>query len=635
MPASRGRFLCCVVIITDDFLMFLPFSKAGKKHQLMEPAFGLVGYRIAEDSEERFVKSVLVALNAQYIHTSLSVRSIAAYFDAQGAVPPLIAEFTINQHAHRILQLLHQHRADIYLFSCYIWNVEIIRHLANDLHRILPEAVLVAGGPQVGCQSEEFLRQNPAFSAVVSGEGEESCLRLVQALEGGGNLSSCPGLVFRDLQADTFVYTPPPKPLSMDSLPFAYTDMDILDGRIFYYESMRGCPFACSYCLSSAEQGVRFKSLPLVFDELQRLLGGSPRQVKFVDRTFNCSKAHAMGIWLFLAQNDNGRTNFHFELAGEFLDDEMISFLAGVRPGLFQFEIGVQSVNPATLKEIQRFENLEKLFANVSALRDAENVHLHLDLIAGLPYEDFDSFVNSFNMVYAQHPHQLQLGFLKVLPGSGMRQNAKQYGLECQSLPPYEVLRTRWLSFEELCILKQVAHMAELYYNSGRFSHTICYLCGQFATPFSFYRALAEAYDTRGHEDAPLGKMGYYALLGATAQTFGDAVENRAQWLCKYDLALHEKIKTLPPWVQADETSALRGEILDFYSDDENVSAYLPAYSGLPPKQIRKMAHLEIFPFHPETGEEGRCALLFDYQRRDLTGKAAVQEVTVHFFSDD
>lgn len=588
-------------------------------------------------------------MNAQYIHTNLAVRSIAAYIAEQGVVPPPIAEFTINQHEDRVLQLLYQHRADVYLFSCYIWNVEPILRLAENLHKLLPQAIFVMGGPEVSYRADEILRQNPAVSAVIVGEGEEKCFRLLQILQDCGDLTSCQGVVTRETQGEKMLqvsHSP-----DMDLLPFAYMDIGELSGRILYYESMRGCPFSCSYCLSSVEQGVRFKSLPLVFENLKRMLEARPRQVKFVDRTFNCRKEHAMGIWQFLKEYDNGVTNFHFELAGEFLDDEIISFLVDVRPGLFQFEIGVQSTNLSTLQEIQRFENLDKLFDMVSALMKAGNIHLHLDLIAGLPYEDFVSFSHSFNRVYGQRPHQLQLGFLKVLPGSEMQKKADEYGLVYQSEAPYEVLRTNQIGYEELCVLKQIEHMVDMYYNSGRFTHIINYLCEQYESPFSFYTALANLYAAGGHEDAPLSKMGHYTLLGDLAQTLGKEVEWYAKWLCKYDLALHEKIKTLPSWLEnntrfmrdenADskkhagwpETSTdnMREEILAFYSDKENCQRYLPAYAEFPPKQIRRMTHLEIFPFHPRTGEKGCCALLFDYQHRDLMGWADVQDVSFWF----
>ena len=615
------------------------------------------------------MKSVLVALNAQYIHTNLAVRSIAAYIAEQGATPPEIAEFTINQHEDRVLQLLHQYQADVYLFSCYIWNIESIQRLTANLRKILPHAVLVVGGPEVSYRAEEILQKNPSISAVITGEGEEKCFRLLQIMQAGGDLTSCSGVITRNMHDEKMPNTQPAAFPDMDSLPFAYRDIEALTGRILYYESMRGCPFSCSYCLSSVEKGVRFKSLPRVFEDLKYMLSARPRQVKFVDRTFNCRKEHAMEIWRFLTENDNGITNFHFELAGEFLDEDMLSFLKGVRPGLFQFEIGVQSTNINTLKEIRRFENLEKLFNMVSSLLKTGNIHLHLDLIAGLPYEDFTSFSQSFNRVYEQHPHQLQLGFLKVLPGSEMQCKSDEYGLVYQSEAPYEVLHTNHIDYEEICVLKQIEHMVDLYYNNGRFTHIIDYLCSQYEDPFQFYTVLANTYAAGGHEDEPLSKMGHYTLLGMLAQSLGSEVENHAQWLCKYDLALHEKVKTLPSWLEeishsmndkanpagdisdvtdgdsipaekafsagtsriSGTTNDLREEILAFYSDDENIRKYLPAYAEYQPKQIRRMTHLETFPFHPETGDERNCALLFDYQCRDLMGWALVQDVSFWF----
>lgn len=568
----------------------------------------------------------LVALNAQYIHTNLAVRSIAAYAQACGGVAPTVLEYTINQQPGWILEQLYRQKADCYIFSCYIWNVEIIKALARDLRKLLPHALLAAGGPEVSYHTAAFLAQNPAFDAVIQGEGEAACHQLFAALAQGKSWQGLAGLVVR--AGGTIRANPRRIPPDMDTLPFAYTDLGMLGARIVYYESMRGCPFGCSYCLSSIEKGVRFKSLPLVKQELLRLLRAAPKQVKFVDRTFNCNKQRALEIWRFLHQHDNGTTNFHFELAGELLDDEATRFLAGVRAGLFQFEIGVQSTNPKTLEEIDRPADVHALFRRVQALKAPGNIHLHLDLIAGLPWEGYESFENSFNQVYAQRPHQFQLGFLKVLGGSKMEHKAQNYGLVWQSGAPFEVLYTKWLSYEELAALHGVAHMVELYYNSGRFGHTVAYIQGQFPSAFGFYEKLAAFYAAGGHTAAPLGKLGQYQLLGDFMAAERLAGAAHAGWLCKLDMALHEKPKTPPPFAAANCTAAFGRTILDFYANGKNVEEFLPAYMGLAPKQIRKMAHVEVFPFQPFTGQAGICALLFDYRRRDINGHALVQDIT-------
>lgn len=571
------------------------------------------------------MKILFAAVDAQYFHTNLAVRSVAAYIKQHAGITAEIAEFTINHRQDFLLEKIYRKKPEVLVFSCYIWNVEIVCAVAKELRKLLPDVFMAAAGPQVSYHCEGFLKANPAFDAVLAGEGEESTKLLLEALQAGRAAAGVAGVAV--WQNNEAIIAPRPAPLALDALPFAYTEEELASGRILYYESMRGCPFGCSYCLSSVERGVRYKSLGLVFEDLARFLAAKPKQVKFVDRTFNCSKERALEIWRFLQQNDNGTTNFHFELAGELLDKETIGFLNGLRPGLFQFEIGVQSANVQTLQEIDRPANLEKLFYNIAALQATRNIHLHLDLIAGLPFEDYASFVQSFNMVYTQKPNQFQLGFLKVLAGSGMESNAGQYGLVWQDAAPFEVLYTKWIRYEELLELKNIADMVELYYNSGRFSHIVEYLAAQFDTPFAFYRALGRFYLACGHDAAPLSKIGHYQLLG----DFMDAEEldksEYAQWLCKLDLARHEKIKALPGWVKVDLVRSQRRAILDFYENDNNTKKYLPEYNGRDAKQLIKMAHIEVFPFNPLTGEEKPCSLLFNYQQRDIEGRAMMWEV--------
>lgn len=351
--------------------------------------------------------------------------------------------------------------------------------------------------------------------------------------------------------------------------------------------------------------------------------------MKFVDRTFNCNKKHAMAIWRHLAQQDNGHTNFHFELAGELMDEEMMEFLQGVRPGLFQFEIGVQSTNEETLGAINRKANLPLLFSNVQKLSKPGNIHLHLDLIAGLPFEGAAQFEKSFNQVYTQQPHQFQLGILKVLPGSGMEEKTGAYGIRYAQKAPFEVLYTKWLPYQQLCRLNQIAHMVELYYNSGRFTFLVRHICAAFATPFAFYNALAEFYDASGYFDRPLSKLGQYNLLGAFMQNHGISLTEVAQYLCRYDMCLHEKIKVPPEWVGVNGALPLQQESLHFYRNGENIKKYLPEYEGYEPKQIRKMAHIEAFPLNPQTGEETPCVLLFNYARRSITGQAQATQIVL------
>lgn len=569
--------------------------------------------------EKNPFKTALVAINAQYIHTSLSVRSIGAYVRHNASFEMELLEYTINHHEHDILESLYQSKADAYLFSCYIWNIEMILRLVRDLRQLRPDTFIGLGGPQVCYQGEKYLRAQPEVDAILTGEGEETVCRLMRLLQDGNPLRDCPGLLYRE--SGQYVSTPPLSPLPLDALRFPYPDIEALQHRIFYYESMRGCPFSCSYCTSSIQRGVRMRSLPLVFADLAIFLQHRVPQVKFVDRTFNCDKKRSLAIWTWLAAHDNGITNFHFELSGELLDEDTLTFLANVRPGLFQFEIGVQSTHPKTLAEIDRPARLPQLFTQIRRVLSSGNIHVHLDLIAGLPYESLETFQTSFNDVYAFSPHQFQLGFLKVLPGSKMEERATDYGLAYSQSAPYEVLFTHWLDYGQLCLLHGVASMVDMYYNSARFSHIIAHLISHFPTPFSFYHALWKYY--RGTtEGKPLSQTGHYDLLAGFAQQQGMKITEQMQWLAKYDLLLHEKPRKLPAWITVDLSREYRKQIQQFYMNPANITTYLPEYQGETSLHIERTAHLEVFPFHPETGAEGLAAIILNYKRKNILGLA-------------
>ena len=569
--------------------------------------------------QHRKLKTMLVAVNAKYIHTGLGVRSIAAYVRRETDFEIDFSEYTINQHEQDILESLYQSKADVYLFSCYIWNIEIIMRLVRNLRQLCPDASIGFGGPQVGYQGELCLQANPDVDFVMAGESEQTVCELIHLMSEGKTLKDCLGVVYREGNAT--VANPARLPMPLDALAFAYPDIDELPHRIIYYESMRGCPFACSYCTSSIERGVRKRSLPLVFTDLAIFLKHHVPQVKFVDRTFNCDKHHARAIWEWLATHDNGVTNFHFELSGELLDDETLAYLAGIRPGLFQFEIGVQSTHPETLTEIDRAANVPHLLAQVCKLLAHGNIHVHLDLIAGLPYESFDRFQSSFNNVYACLPNQLQLGFLKILPGSKMAKIAKEYGLAYSQNAPYEILFNQWLDYPQLNMLRGIAKMVDIYYNSGRFSHMLSYLVPYFSTPFLFYQALWLHYESDAAGN-PVSQIGYYDILNRFMRQHGIEANEKIQWFAKYDLLSHEKPRKLPVWVSVNLAQAYRKRIQAFFMDPIKTASFLPEYKGISSMQMERTAHLEIFPFHPGTGEAGEVAVLFNYKRRDITGLA-------------
>lgn len=574
----------------------------------------------------RQFKAALVAINAKYIHTGLGVRSICAYVQRRTDIEIDFLEYTINHHEQDVLSDLYQEKADVYLFSCYIWNVEMVLRLVRDLRQLFPAAHIGLGGPQAGYQAQGYMASYPEVDFIVTGEGEETISRLLPLLAENKPLTECLGITWRD--GDAVVSSPARPPIPMDDLAFAYPDIGGLKHRIFYYESIRGCPFGCTYCTSSIERGVRKRSLELVYADLAIFLAHKVPQVKFVDRTFNCDKKHSRAIWEWLVAHDNGVTNFHFELSGELLDEDTLTFLSGVRLGLFQFEIGVQSTHPQTLAEIDRPANLPLLFARVQRLLSYGNIHVHLDLIAGLPYETFERFQTSFNDVYAYMPSQFQLGVLKVLAGSKMERMANDYGLVYSRNAPYEILSNRWLDYSQLAILQGVAKMVDVYYNSFRFSHILSYLIPCFPTPFSFYHALW-SYFQAVTENKPVSQMGYYDILNGFVRQQNMETTEKMQWLAKYDLLLHEKPRKLPAWITVDLSKQYREQIKGFYMNPANIAAYLPEYEGETSVRIERMAHLEVFPFHPENGTAGEVAIVFDYRCRDIVGLAKAHVLPV------
>lgn len=573
------------------------------------------------------MKILLTAVNAKYIHSNPAVYSLAAYAKERGCGRAVeIAEFTINQTTDEILRSIYESQPDVLAFSCYIWNLQMIERLLSDLPQILPDADVWLGGPEVSYECEAFLEAHPQARGILAGEGEQTFAELAAWYENGGSmeeLRAIRGLVFRD-GADIFRGEGRPL-LPMDDLPFLYHNLSTFENRILYYESSRGCPFSCSYCLSSIEKSVRFRSVEKVKEELQFFLDRRVPQVKFVDRTFNCRHSHALEIWRYIRDHDNGVTNFHFEIAADLLNEEELALVGSMRPGLIQMEIGVQSTNPRTLEAIRRVSDFQNLSRIVGRLQENANIHLHLDLIAGLPFEDYESFVRSFNDVYRLHPQQLQLGFLKVLKGSAMHENAAEYGLRYRQSPVYEVLGTRWISYRELLALKDVEEMLEIYYNSGQFARTIRRLERAFAHPFAMYRELA-GYCAGQPGGQKQSRQARFELLRNFIRTRTD--DPVYDDLLILDAYLRENCKSRPGW--AGEQTAYRERIQAFYRREEEERTLLAGYAGRSAKQMMRMTHLERFA-HDVAGDcrPGEHWLLFDYQVRDaLTGDASVRDVT-------
>ncbi len=586
------------------------------------------------------MKFLLVGINAKYIHSNPAVYSLKAYAGEGYEKEIEIAEYTINNRLEEVLSGIYERCPDVAAFSCYIWNWNFVRELTEELHKIKPQLPIWLGGPEVSFDAEEILRVCPWITGIMIGEGEETFRELLDYYKGGDSKEGSIGL--EDIQGivcrigNRILRTEERAPMDMNRLPFLYRDRENFENRIIYYESSRGCPFRCSYCLSAIDKSVRFRDMDTVKRELQFFLDEAVAQVKFVDRTFNCSHSHAMEIWEYIHRHDNGITNFHFEIAAEKLDEEEINLLEKMRPGLVQLEIGVQSANPETLSEINRQADMGRLEKIVNSIRKGGNVHLHLDLIAGLPFEGYESFGKSFDVVYSMKPEQLQLGFLKVLKGSPMHERAQGYGIKYTSRPPYEVLCTSWLSFEEICRLKRIEEVVELYYNSNQFTHTLPVLEKSFDGAFAMFEKLAEYYKEKGYFTNNPSRVYRYEVLLEFALIYGKGEEGLYKELLTYDIYLRENMKSRPGF--ARDLEGDKGRFREFYNDAFRLRKILPGYEEFQPRQIARMTHLEMFSYpvwESKGGAEWKMEklaeqrmVLFDYRKRSpLTNEAEVRVV--------
>ena len=604
---------------------------------------------------------LLAAINAKYIHSNLAVYSLRAYA-RRYMEETKIAEYTINQPIDEILMDIYTRKPDILCISCYLWNISYARQLIREIPKVLPATKIWLGGPEVSYNAGELLEEYPGLAGIICGEGEETFLELMNYYhsvteipaekEDTGcsrpmvpDLSEIRGITYRNSDG-SIIETQPRPVLDLSTVPFVYEHIGNFRNRIIYYESSRGCPFSCSYCLSSIDKCLRLRDLDLVKRELRFFIDHEVPQVKFVDRTFNCRHDHAMAVWNYIKEHDKGMTNFHFEIAADLLNEEETALIRSMRPGLIQLEIGIQSANRETISEIKRKMDLEKVERTVAQIRENRNVHQHLDLIAGLPYEDYDSFAKSFDRVYAMRPDQLQLGFLKVLKGSLMHEKTQEYGLVYQDRPPYEVLSTKWLSYADVIRLKKIEEMVEVYYNSGQFRNTMEHAEKEFPGAFDMYSSLADYYDRNGLFKISHSRIARYEILlhfleeymgvwqdspddrgqraldpgkvrrQSAAEASEDKMDEYAAWLT-LDLYLRDNVKNRPAFLPANKVSP--DEAAAFYKTEEEERRYLKEYEGYDRRQMRKMTHLErLF---------GRM-LLFDYRERDpLSGDAKVYEI--------
>ena len=551
------------------------------------------------------MKILLAACNAKYIHSNLAVYNLKSC-SGEYSSRVVVKEYTINQIRDDILKDIYLEQPDVICFSCYIWNISFVRELVPDLKKILPQVEFWAGGPEVSYDAVEFLKKNPAFFGVMVGEGEETFHELAGYYieRKPETLSEIRGVAFRDENKDrNIVHTGWRELMDLSKVPFAYSNLTEFKNRIIYYESSRGCPFSCSYCLSSIDKKLRFRDIELVKKELQFFIDNKVPQVKFVDRTFNCKHDHAMEIWRYITEHDNGITNFHFEISADLLRAEELALMKTMRPGLIQLEIGVQSTNPQTIKAIRRTMDFEKLKRIVEQIHSFGNIHQHLDLIAGLPYEGYDSFHKSFCDVYALRPEQFQLGFLKVLKGSYMMEMTGEYQILYKNREPYEVLSTAWLTYGEILRLKMVESMVEVYYNSGQFKNTLVFLEKYFDDPFRMYEALGRFYEKKGYSEISHSRMRRYEILMEFAGEQKEIPSEALSDVMLLDLYLRENLKSRP----------------SFASDQKPYERLIWDYRKA--KKIPKTAHIEVF-------RDGK-KLLFDYTDRDpLTNNAQLTDIT-------
>ena len=587
------------------------------------------------------MKVLLAAINAKYIHSNLGIYSLKTYGEKMlkewglaEQVEISLAEYTINHQMEQILQNIYKRKPDVIGFSCYIWNISYVKMILADIKKVLPDVKIWAGGPEVSYHGEAFLKEEPAVDLVMMGEGEITFAHFLKALLEGEELKQVPGLMLRN-DDGTFTDTGFRQVMDMSQFPFPYAFMDMkeLEHRIIYYESSRGCPFSCAYCLSSIDKKLRFRSLDLVLPELEWFLQAKVPQVKFVDRTFNCKKSHAMAIWQYIRDHDNGITNFHFEIAADLLDKDELDLLSTMRPGLVQLEIGVQSTNEKTLETIRRKTDIGEIRQITAAINSWHNIHQHLDLIAGLPWEDIESFKKSFNDVYKMEPEQLQLGFLKVLKGSYMEELIPDCDLLYSTAPPYEVLQTKWLSYGDVLELKDIEEMTEVHYNSRQFTCTLKELEKEFNTPYEMFSFMAGYYNKNHLSGISHSRIARYEILWKMIQTkleksgkyethkncesheIRGTEENAGisgklelyRDLLMTDLYLRENVKSRPTF--ARDLSSSKDFVREFFQREEKTPEHLSGYEGYDSRQMAKMAHLE--PLRDGT------YLLFDYKRRD------------------
>lgn len=542
------------------------------------------------------MRVLLAAVNAKYIHTSLSVRSLKAYvrdYDVD------FMEFTINENPGEVLKRIYSYGADIVAFSCYIWNIGFILRIAGSLKKIAPDIKIIFGGPEVSFDSEMYMDKYRFIDAVIRGEGEETFCDL---LKKGFHID---GVTYRD-EDGKIVRMKDREPIcDLNKIPFPYTKKDIYENRnkLIYYESSRGCPFRCSYCLSSTVHNVRFRNIETVKRELKAFIDQGCRIIKFVDRTFNADRKRAAELVEFLI-HEGKTTQFHFEIAADLINDEMIRLFRSAPKNMFLLEIGVQSTNEKTISEIDRKTDFERISSAVQALKGS--VHMHLDLIAGLPYENYESFTRSFNDVMELEPDVLQLGFLKLLRGTKIRELKDKHEYIFEDDPPYEVLGNKYISYGELLKLKNIEYVLDRYYNSEIFQNSIRYLIKRYDYPYEMFESLAGFFEERGLFGIGISQSGLFGYLAEFCEDelFRDYL--------KLDYFININNPSTPSWSNRSFDRTLLRKRFDILTD-EFIKTQLPEYTDMPVKEIIKKISIERFSYDVlKDGRRCENILIFD-----------------------
>ncbi|HOQ37446.1 MAG TPA: B12-binding domain-containing radical SAM protein [Acetivibrio sp.] len=545
------------------------------------------------------MKTIIIAVNSKYIHSSLAPWYLKAACKSNcGTIK--VMEFTINDNPDSVLSRIYAEGCDIAAFSCYIWNINFILKVAENLKKILPNIKIVLGGPEVSYDPQQVLELHPFVDFVIFGEGESAFNELLGFLNGvGKELYDIKGLSYREDGRIT-VSKIFPLEQDLDSIPSPYNNemLSCIGNRIVYFESSRGCPFSCSYCISSTFEGVRYFSLDRVKKDLRFLMAAGVKLVKFVDRTFNCNKDRAKSIFEFII-NNAGNTVFHFEAAADLFDEETIEILSRAPKGLIQFEIGIQSTNEVTLEAVKRKTNIKKVLYYVKRLMELGNIHIHVDLIAGLPFEDYSSFRKSFNDVYNLFPHQLQLGFLKMLKGSAIRNESLKYGYKFREYPPYEILGNEFLSYEDIVKLKRIEEVLERYYNSARFERSLKYIInGFFDSPFEFFEEFSLFYLKEGCFERSISSRELYTiLLKFIAESNRKVDLTLLNELLKFDFLISDNTNNLPVGIERIFKESFKTKCFEFLKTSDNIAKFLPDFCGEPPKKIFNRVHFELFRY--------------------------------------